>query len=448
MIEKLENLELKYYYLFVFLLSAIFFLARIYEPSLIWDDAKYALIAKNMLKTGNFLIPNVGFEYYFKKPPFFFWVISLFFKIFGTSEFSARLPSAIFGIIDALLIFYFGWKISKSKLFALISSLVFILNFEVIRVTTTVKFDSFILFVNLITIILLYNPSAFRVFLASLVISAGIMTKGPMAIIGLISILAYSLIKRNLKNTAIYVLTLFVSLVPFLLYVAYTFNHYPDFLREFLREFFENQIIGRINGSLKDGTPRSFLFYERSILKHFWPWNLALFYLIGLSIKRDWMKLKEIFQFKNNGFFQILLIMFLIVFISLHFISLKFTRYSYYLYPFLSLIVASVVVRLNLTKYVLIFSLITTFIYNYIAISCPCKFHKDKLKDLRPLVEIGLRNYGTLGIDRKIKLDYIYSLLFYFDNLKVGKSKFLITNNCSRRVLIRYKNFCIVRTGN
>ncbi len=84
------------------LISSIVFLSRLYEPSLSGDAAKYALIAKTMLKEGNYLFPHLGEEPYYKKPPFFFWLIALSFKIFGFNEFAARLPSALFGILSSL----------------------------------------------------------------------------------------------------------------------------------------------------------------------------------------------------------------------------------------------------------------------------------------------------------------------------------------------------------
>ncbi len=443
LIEKIKKADLKYYYLTVLLFSSLIFLARIYEPSLYGDGAKYALIAKNMVKTGNFLVPSLGFEDYFKKPPFFFWMIALFFKLFGFSEFSARLPSAVFGIADALLIFYLAKGITKDKLISLFSAIVFVLNFEVIRITTTVRFDSFVLFVNLLTIALLYRINVTKGVITALVLSAGALTKGPMAYIGIVSIMIYRLLRGELKEvSALTVISIF-SLLPFTLYALFMYHHYPVFFRE----FFENQIVGRISGTLKEGTHRPFFFYERIIIKHFWPWNLALFYLLILSLKRKSNEIKKLFLFPNQQLFNILLIMFLLIFIPLHFVSLKFTRYSYYFYPFLSLIVATVIVRKKILKPALTFVTSAFLIYIYLSTACPCSFHKDKLKDLRPLVEVGLENFKKLGIDRKIKRDYIYALLFYFDNVTLKQTEYVVTNNCSKGTVIKFRKFCIIRSG-
>ena len=38
------------------------------------DEPRFALIARDMVATGNWLIPQVGGDVYADKPPFFFWI--------------------------------------------------------------------------------------------------------------------------------------------------------------------------------------------------------------------------------------------------------------------------------------------------------------------------------------------------------------------------------------
>jgi len=149
-LQVLEKLNDICYYFVITLVALIFFFSRLYEPSLSGDELKYALIAKNMMKSHSYFVACLGDELYFKKPPFFFWLILISYKIFGISEFSARLPSAIFAMLDALLIYLVGRRISDSKLIAFFSSLIFMVNFEIIRISTITRFESFILFYFLI----------------------------------------------------------------------------------------------------------------------------------------------------------------------------------------------------------------------------------------------------------------------------------------------------------
>ena len=438
--KSLEQIGDRYYYFLIAFIPLIFFFSRLYEPSLSGDAAKYALIAKNMLKSGNFLVPDLGVELYFKKPPFFFWLITLSFKLFGISEFSARLPSAIFALADALLVYLIARRISDSKLVAFISSSVFIINFEVIRISTVIRFESFILFVNLSTILLLLKPSFIRSFVAGMLIGSGLLTKGPFALLGLAAVVIYFVLKRDFGKVSYQIFSLFVGSLIFGIYLFYMATHYPGFFKE----FFGNQILGRFKGTLNEGTPRSFFFYERILLKHFWIWNVFLFYLIFMVIKNGREYLKEIFSIKDKDLWNVFVIMFLIVFLPLHLVSLKFTRYSYYLYPLLSLIVGYVVVKKGLLKPVALYIAAVTLIYSLIAMVCPCKFHKDKLRDLRPLVEVGINNFHSLGIDESIDKLTAYSLLFYYD-LSVNETRYFLAKGtkCSES-LVKFKSYCIV----
>lgn len=296
MLEKIRKLDNAYLYAIITAISVVFFFSRIYEPSLSGDEAKYALIAKNMLKSGNFLVPSLGFETYFKKPPFFFWLIALSFKVFGVSEFSARFFSAFFGVLDALIIFRLAYKLTEDKLTSLFSSLAFIINFEVVRITTIVRFDSFLLFVNLASLLLLYRPTFLKALLSILLTATGALTKGPMAFISSAALIIHSIYKKNFRQLLILTLVVFASVLPFLIYLIFMAKDYP----QFISEFFGKQILGRIEGSLNEGTSRPFFFYERVILKHFWIWNLSFFYLAYLVFTKQKHQIKRIFSIKNQ----------------------------------------------------------------------------------------------------------------------------------------------------
>src|SRR6185295_2066718 len=59
------------------------------------DEAHYAQITKEMLAAREWLVPLVGGHPFIDKPVLFHWLQGLSFKLFGLSEFAARLPSAL-----------------------------------------------------------------------------------------------------------------------------------------------------------------------------------------------------------------------------------------------------------------------------------------------------------------------------------------------------------------
>src|SRR5205823_14705344 len=75
--------------------------AAIYLPALgsleiKGEEGRRILPAVSMLETGNYVVPRVGSESYFSKPPLINWLVAASFKLFGQSnEWTARLPSAL-----------------------------------------------------------------------------------------------------------------------------------------------------------------------------------------------------------------------------------------------------------------------------------------------------------------------------------------------------------------
>ena len=60
------------------------------------DEGRNAQVAREMLASGSWLTPTYNGWVYLDKPSFFFKSVALCFEVFGESEFTARLPSALF----------------------------------------------------------------------------------------------------------------------------------------------------------------------------------------------------------------------------------------------------------------------------------------------------------------------------------------------------------------
>lgn len=94
------------------LLSLAFFLPFLGGVHLFdWDEINFAESAREMLITGNYRQVMVNFEPFWEKPPLFFWFQAICMKLFGVSEFSARLPNVIVGILSLNVIFRIGSRI-------------------------------------------------------------------------------------------------------------------------------------------------------------------------------------------------------------------------------------------------------------------------------------------------------------------------------------------------
>src|ERR1051326_6004977 len=67
------------------------------------EEGRRILPAVTMLETGNYLVPQVGGEPYFRKPPLVNWLVAASFKLTGIrNEWTARLPSVLCVLFVAL----------------------------------------------------------------------------------------------------------------------------------------------------------------------------------------------------------------------------------------------------------------------------------------------------------------------------------------------------------
>src|SRR6266404_4263728 len=58
------------------------------------DEPRYADVARGMLRTGDYVTPRLFGSPWFEKPPLYYWLAALFFRL-GVNDLAARLPSAL-----------------------------------------------------------------------------------------------------------------------------------------------------------------------------------------------------------------------------------------------------------------------------------------------------------------------------------------------------------------
>jgi 4-amino-4-deoxy-L-arabinose transferase-like glycosyltransferase len=73
------------------------------------DEPRYAWIARDMAETGDWITPRLYGKPWFEKPPLYYWSAALSFKLFGVSEVTARLPSAVAALLSTLALAWLAW---------------------------------------------------------------------------------------------------------------------------------------------------------------------------------------------------------------------------------------------------------------------------------------------------------------------------------------------------
>lgn len=94
-----------------------------------FDEPIHIYAAKSILETGGPTLPS-GKKYDRALP--FTYSVALSFKLFGVNEFSARLPSVIFGILSIILIFFIGKSFFETKVGLIAAFLMAFLPFEIV----------------------------------------------------------------------------------------------------------------------------------------------------------------------------------------------------------------------------------------------------------------------------------------------------------------------------
>lgn len=75
------------------------------------DEPRFALIVRDMVATGEWLLPRVGGDVYADKPPLFFWMMGLSLLATGSLRIAFLLPSLLSGLACLLLIYDLGRRL-------------------------------------------------------------------------------------------------------------------------------------------------------------------------------------------------------------------------------------------------------------------------------------------------------------------------------------------------
>ncbi len=110
----------------LFLITMIAYLPFLGLPAWEGNETIRVIIAKEMIQSGNWIMPILHGKAYFAKPPLMNWLIALSGSLFGSiNEWTGRLPSVIMMFLTCISV-YFGtekWLSREGRLFAAIMTL-------------------------------------------------------------------------------------------------------------------------------------------------------------------------------------------------------------------------------------------------------------------------------------------------------------------------------------
>ncbi|TKB24271.1 phospholipid carrier-dependent glycosyltransferase [Desulfopila sp. IMCC35006] len=130
---------------FLITLFIILYLVPLAErPLIIPDETRYAEVPREMLATGDWVVPRINGWRYFEKPPMGYWLTALSLSFFGENNFAVRLPQALSTGLTALLIFFLCSRLSKRRdsMLPFLATLVYLSSLGVMGIGTFAVLDS------------------------------------------------------------------------------------------------------------------------------------------------------------------------------------------------------------------------------------------------------------------------------------------------------------------
>ena len=306
------------------------------------DEPRYAQVAKEMLQGEGWIIPHLNSEVYPDKPPLFFWLIAAAATVRGgVNECAARFPSALFGVLTLVLLFFLGKRLFGEKV-GFFAALILATNAEFFWLTRRANIDVTLTFFTTAAITLLYigfyhQRGRWILYLLAYGATAlGVLAKLQVAVIvPLLVVAGYFLMKQEwnfFKDPAhIPGIALFVALIGGWLALAYLSGG-----EAYLSELFYHKTASRFFGTVSHDRP--LYYYLAYFPGDFAPWIIFLpsAMIYGLSTKG------------RNKEFIFVLFWFAVIFVSFSLFPAKRELYLLPLYPAASLMVGYLLVHIPL----------------------------------------------------------------------------------------------------
>lgn len=202
-----------------------------------WDEAWYADVTRNMLRSKEFFVLYWNRIVFLDKPPLYMWLSALSSYFFGLSEFSVRFTSALSGFITIILVMFYSYR-NFGLIPALISFSTLAFNNLFIWRARSGNLDSLLALLFVLFYFFVISKKKNKYFLIGLVLGLIYLTKLTVVLFPLLAFIILEIIYENKKlysNIPNYLklLLIFVIMGGIWLYLGTT-KIGPNFYQYFL----------------------------------------------------------------------------------------------------------------------------------------------------------------------------------------------------------------------
>ena len=295
-----------------------------------WDEAIYAEVAKEILQSRDWLTLHWQHTNWFEKPPFTFWIMSGFFRLFGVSEFSARAVSAIAGVGLVAVVYGIG-KRQRGPVCGLIAALILLTTFQFVQMSRLVYTDVLLVFFMYLAMYgyLRVKDDRRWWYVVSMSCALGFMVKSFASLFAPAAIAFALVVDRQASETLkakqfwFSILAGLAIVVPW--HAAMIYRHGSAFVNE----YFYYHVWSRTVTPL-EGHNGAYWFYFREIWEKIHPWwSIAPFAVLF-----------NLWQIKRRRLSVVVLALAVLVFAFYTAAQTKSTSYILPVYPALALLIS------------------------------------------------------------------------------------------------------------
>lgn len=276
------------------------------------DETRYVAMSRDMFHSKDFLTLYLNGQYFFEKPPLYFWQECLSFALWGgkVNEFTARFPVALLGFLFSFIV-YFTCRKRINRRFGVFTSLILATSLEFIMLAKYAILDivlTFYIGLALVCYFQVYfcqdNHKKFYWWAFYAFTGLAVMAKGiPGIAIPFGTVFFTSIIAKKFKNI-FKPLYLIPGMLLFLLIVLpwhiIMFKiHNPLFFDEYIIKHHLHRFLNTANNEI--GRKQPFYYYFIIILWGFIPW---VFSMIAVFVDKinNWKKQNYIEKIKTFNF--------------------------------------------------------------------------------------------------------------------------------------------------
>jgi 4-amino-4-deoxy-L-arabinose transferase-like glycosyltransferase len=278
----------------------LFFFGLAYFGLVGADEPRYAQVAREMLARHDWVTPALGGKPWLEKPPLYYWQAMLIYSIFGVSDWSARLPSAIDATLLVVAIYLFlkrfrpGFQLDGALMTASAAGIVGFARAASTDMPLAAMFTIALLAWNA------WYESESRVYLTAFYffLALGTLAKGPIApLLAAIIIVSFAIAKTDyrLVGKTFWLPGVFLfCAVASPWYIAVQIKN-PEFFRVFILQ----HNLARFGTNLYHH-PEPFWYYVPVLLLGLIPWTVFVAASVAEIIRALWAERQQMLRSEDD----------------------------------------------------------------------------------------------------------------------------------------------------